>query len=391
MYHDVEHYVSQCPTCQMHKPLPYTQGALTPLSIPKARWESISMDLITDLPRTLHGHDSILTVVDRMSKMVHFIPTVKTCTAETVAQLIIDNVCTKHGLPQSIVSDRDPRFTAKFSQELWKLTGTKLCTSTSYHPQTDGQTERYNRIIEQTLRMYVQPHGRNWDRILPMCEFAINNNYHSSIGTTPFYLNYGYHPRTPLSLSLPVAESYSNSPATSFFAELQSLLKEATKAMSQAQQRMKDYVDKRRKDTTFAVGQLVLLKTTHLHMKGPKKFLPRFIGPFTVIAKCGSVAYKLALPESWKVHPVFHVCNLRLYKQSPDTPLPEVPENLSDSYLVHSIVGHDYYKSGKQLYLRLKVHYKGKGVPDSLEFERDLLPEYQELVTQYKNSHGLTV
>ena len=391
MYQDVEYYVTHCPTCQMHKPLPYTQGTLTPLSIPKARWESISMDLITDLPRTLKGHDSILTVVDRMSKMTHFIPTVKTCSAEVVAQLLIDNVVTKHGLPQSIVSDRDPRFTAKFSQELWKLTGTKLCTSTSYHPQTDGQTERYNRIIEQTLRMYVQPHGRNWDKILPMCEFAINNNYHSSIGTTPFYLNYGYHPRTPLSLSLPKAESQSDSPASSFFTELQTLQKAATTAMTQAQQRMKNYVDKHRKDMSFAVGQEVLLKTTNLHLKGPKKFLPRFIGPFKVLAKCGPVAYKLELPESWKVHPVFHVCNLRLYKQSPGTPHPEVPENLSDSYLVHSIVGHDFFKCGKQVYLRLKVHYKGKGVPDSMEFERDLLPEYQELVTQYKKSHGLAV
>jgi hypothetical protein len=154
---------------------------------------------------------------------------------------------------------------------------------------------------------------------------------------------------------------------------------------------MKSFVDKHRKDTTFAVGQQVLLRTSHLHLKGPKKFLPRYIGPFTVTQKCGSVAYRLALPESWKIHSVFHVCNLRLFKHSPGTPLPEVPENLSDSYQVHSIVGHDYYKCGKQVYLRLRVHYKGKGIPDSMEFERDLLPEYKELVNQYKKEHGLVV
>ncbi len=389
MYPDVEHFVSHCPTCQMHKPLPYTQGKLTPLQIPQARWESISIDLITDLPRTLKGHDSILTVVDRMSKMSHFIPTVKTCTAETVAQLLMDHVFTKHGLPRSIISDRDPRFaTSKFSQQLWKLTGTQLCTSTSYHPQSDGQTERFNRIIEQTLRMYVQPHGRDWDKILPMCEFAVNNNHHTSIGTTPFYLNYGYHPKTPLSLSLPAGPP---GPASSFLTELQSLQKSATLALTRAQQRMKNYVDKHRKDITFATGQKVLLKTANLNLKGPRKFLPRYIGPFTIVKMCGPVACKLSLPESWRVHPVFHVCNLRLYKQSPGTPTPEVPENLSDSYLVHSITGHDFVKLGRRLFLRLKVHYVGKGIPDSLEFEKDLLPDYKELVHQYKKTHGLTV
>jgi hypothetical protein len=236
--------------------------------------------------------------------------------------------------------------------------------------------------------MYVQPHGRDWDKILPMCEFAINNNHHSSIGTTPFYLNYGYHPRTPLSLSLPTGPS---GPASSFLTELQSLQKSAIQALTKAQQRMKNYVDKHRKDISFAPGQKVLLKTTNLHLKGPRKFLPRFIGPFTVSKLCGPVACKLTLPDSWRVHPVFHVCNLRLYQQSPGSPIPEVPENLSDSYLVHSIVGHDFYKCGKQVYLRLKVHYKGKGIPDSLEFERDLLPDYKELVTQYKKTHGLAV
>jgi hypothetical protein len=154
---------------------------------------------------------------------------------------------------------------------------------------------------------------------------------------------------------------------------------------------MKNYVDKHRKDITFATGQKVLLKTANLNLKGPRKFLPRYIGPFTIVKMCGPVACKLSLPESWRVHPVFHVCNLRLYKQSPGTPTPEVPENLSDSYLVHSITGHDFVKLGRRLFLRLKVHYVGKGIPDSLEFEKDLLPDYKELVHQYKKTHGLTV
>ncbi len=404
MYKDIKHYVLHCPKCQLHKPLPYTSGTLTPLSIPKSRWESISMDLITDLPRTLAGHDSILTVVDRFSKMVHFIPTVKTCTASHVAQLLVTHVISKHGVPKSIVSDRDPRFsTSKFSKELWKLTGTQLCTSTSYHPQTDGQTERYNRTIEQALRMYVQPHGRDWDKLLPMCEFAINNNHHSSIGTTPFYLNYGYHPTTPLGLSLPNSSglktspsapstsSQSTGPASSFLKELQALQTSANKCLVAAQQRMKNYVDKHRKDVSYSVGQLVLLKTTNLHLAGPKKFLPRYIGPFKILQSCGPVAYKLELPESWRVHNVFHVSNLRLYRQSPGHPLPDVPQNLSDAYLVHSITGHDYLKLGKKVFLRFRVQYQGRAIPDSMEFEKDLLPEYKEKVQQYKKTHGLTL
>ena len=263
-----------------------------------------------------------------------------------------------------------------------------MCTSTAYHPQTDGQTERYNRVIEQALRMYVQPHGRDWDKFLPMCEFAINNGFHSSIGTTPFYMNYGFHPKTPLSLTAPVASSESG-PALSFLSELQTVQKSATEYIQKAQQRMRSYVNQHRKEINFHLGQLVLLKTTNLHLAGPKKFLPRYIGSFHVIKKHGPVAYRLELPSSWKIHPVFHVSLLRAYRHTPGNKLPPLPATLSDSFQVHSIVGHDYNKCGKQVFLRLRVHYKDKSIPDSMEFERDLLPDYQEMVTQYKKHHGL--
>ena len=154
---------------------------------------------------------------------------------------------------------------------------------------------------------------------------------------------------------------------------------------------MKTYADKHRREATFIPGQQVLLRTTNLNLKGPKKFLPRFIGPFKIVQKCGPVAYKLELPDSWRVHNVFHVCNLRLFQPPPGIAMPDVPENLSDAYLVHSITGHDYLKIGRKVYLRLKVHYQGKGVSDSMEFETDLLPEHREKVLQYKRSHGLTV
>ena len=152
----VKAHVQHCTKCQQNKTLPYTQGQLQPLQLPTQRWESISLDLVTGLPRTTSGHDAVLTVVDRFSKMVHFIPTTKTCTAPQVAQMLLDNIVRLHGLPQSVVSDRDPRFaTSNFIKSLWDLTGTKLKTSTAYHPQTDGLTERYNRTLEQTLTQDV--------------------------------------------------------------------------------------------------------------------------------------------------------------------------------------------------------------------------------------------
>ncbi|KAJ9520936.1 hypothetical protein QJQ45_014130 [Haematococcus lacustris] len=186
----VHNYVRTCTHCQRNKsntakPI----GLLHPLPIPQHRWEHVSMDLITQLPSTAAGHDAIVVFVDKLTKMIHAVPTTTTVTAPILARIFFDHVFRLHGLPKVIVSDRDPRFTAAFWKELFHLTGTHLNMSTANHPQTDGQTERANRTLEDMLRNFVSPHHDDWDTHLTAAEFAYNSSVHAATGFTPFHLN----------------------------------------------------------------------------------------------------------------------------------------------------------------------------------------------------------
>jgi transposase InsO family protein len=140
------------------------------------------MDLITQLPHTKAGNDAIVVVVDKYSKMLHCIPTTTTVTARQLAKLFFNEIVRLHGVPSSIISDRDPRFTSSFWQQLWKQLGTRLAMSTAYHPQTDGQTERANRTIEEMLRAYVNTKQNDWDEYLTAVEIAYNNGKQTSTG-----------------------------------------------------------------------------------------------------------------------------------------------------------------------------------------------------------------
>src|SRR5262249_36640008 len=162
---------------------------------------SISMDFIAQLPKTPRGHDSITVFVDRLTKMVHLTPGKITDDAPTIARQFLGNVFRLHGLPDEIISDRGSVFTGCFLKAFMSLLSTRVATSTAFHPQTDGQTERVNRTIEQMLRFWVDYKQTNWDLLLPLVEFAINNNKHSATQHTPFFLNFGQHPRTPSNAS----------------------------------------------------------------------------------------------------------------------------------------------------------------------------------------------
>jgi len=200
---DVRRFVQTCPQCQLNKTGNQKPGGLlTPLPIPSEPWESVSMDFITQLPKTRDGHDAIFVVVDRLTKMTHIMPTTTNVSAQGVAELYRDHVFVHHGYPQNFVSDRDTRFTSIFWQELLKCCDIKSHKSTSFHPQTDGQTERVNRVLEDMIRNYVHPQQDDWDTYLAMAEFAIKNSYHESTKSTPFRLNYGRDPKTPLSWTL---------------------------------------------------------------------------------------------------------------------------------------------------------------------------------------------
>jgi hypothetical protein len=197
LYKDVQRYIKHCDICQRVQPNLSGKAPLKSLPIPNDCWKSISLDFIFGLPRDKDGNTGVLTIVDRFSKMVHLFPVKETITGKQTAELFLNNIFRLHGLPEDIVSDRDPRFTASFWKQLFQLLGTQLKMSTTHHPETDGQTERVNRVVEDTLRCYVGNIGSSWSHYLPMVEFAINNSVHSSTGMTPFFANTCRHPRTP--------------------------------------------------------------------------------------------------------------------------------------------------------------------------------------------------
>ena len=318
---DIRDWCTACPHCQTNKPLSGKPGGLLqPLPIPKGAWDSVSVDFITGLPETARGYDSIMVVVDRLTKMAHFMPTTSRATALDVADLFYRNVWCKHGLSLDIVSDRDPKFCSDVWKRLTELWPMSESMSTGFHPQTDGQTERMNRTLQQMLRNYVAPDQSDWDLYLAPAEFAYNNAKQSSTGFTPFLLNYGRHPRTPAAVIFrPRGGAASSVPAAEDFVELMdNLRKRATEAITSAQSSQKAYADGKRKLVTFSVGEKVLLSTQNLKLKdaGSRKLLPRYIGPFEITHDLGKCAYRLKLPSKLKCHPVFHVSLLRKWRAS---------------------------------------------------------------------------
>ncbi|KAG2888322.1 hypothetical protein PC119_g19788 [Phytophthora cactorum] len=200
MYRWVARYVKTCETCQRVKPAGHASAPLQSLPVPVDCWKSMSLDFVFGLPADDHGNTGILVLVCRLSKMVHLAPVPDTVTGEQAARLFVDGVFRHLGLPETLVSDRNPRFTAAFWQTLFQLPGTRLHMSTTDHPQTDGQTERVNRVLEDTLRSVYAAAPRTWSERLPVVEFALNNAVHALTGFIPFYLNGMRHPRAPLTL-----------------------------------------------------------------------------------------------------------------------------------------------------------------------------------------------
>ncbi|RVW67492.1 Transposon Ty3-I Gag-Pol polyprotein [Vitis vinifera] len=262
MKRDIAQFVAQCLVCQQVKAEHQRPaGSLQPLAIPEWKWEHITMDFVIGLPRTLGGNNAIWVIVDRLTKSAHFLPMKVNFSLDRLASLYVKEIVRMHGVPVSIVSDRDPRFTSRFWHSLQKALGTKLSFSTAFHPQTDGQSERVIQVLEDLLRACILDLQGNWDDHLPLVEFAYNNSFQASIGMAPF----------------------------------EALLKAA-------QSRHKSYADQRRRDLEFEVGDHVFLKVSPMKSvmrfgrKG--KLSPRFVGPFEILERVGTLAYKVALPPS---------------------------------------------------------------------------------------------
>jgi hypothetical protein len=184
---DIVEYVSLCDTYQRVKAEHQRPaGLLQPLKIPEWKWEEIGMDFIVGLPRTQAGYDSIWVIVDRLTKVAHFIPVKTTYSGAKLAELYMSRIMCLHGVPKKIISDRGSQFTSKFWEKLHESMDTKLNFSSAYHPQTDGQTERTNQILEDMLRACALKYGKSWDKSQPYAEFSYNNSYQASIKTAPY-------------------------------------------------------------------------------------------------------------------------------------------------------------------------------------------------------------
>jgi hypothetical protein len=196
---DVAEYVALCDTCQRVKAEHQRPvGLLQPMQIPEWKWEEVGMDFIVGLPHTQKGYDSIWVIVDRLTKVAHFLPVRTTYSSARLVELYMERIVSLHGVPKKIVSDRGTQFTSHYWQKVHESLGTKLNFSTAYHPQTDGQTERINRILEDMLRACALQYGTSWDKSLPYAEFSYNNSYQKSLQMAPFEALYGRKCRTPL-------------------------------------------------------------------------------------------------------------------------------------------------------------------------------------------------
>ena len=283
------------------------------------------------------------------------------------------------------MSDRDPRFTGSFWRELFKLTGTHLAMSTASHAETDGQTERANRTIEEMLRSYISPHHNDWDEHLTAVEFAYNSSVQASTGYSPFYLNNGKEPHTPLTLVTDRREPVQNEKVSQFVQRVASNLQSAQEIIKEAQEKQAKYANQKRKDHTFRVGDRVLLSKKFLaHLPSTaalgagNKFTARGYGPFEVLEVMNGVTCKLKLPPSWTIHPVVHGSFLTPWRENPDEykdrcPVPPDPEVVDGDlhYEVEAFRAHDFEKKTKRLMYSVK--WKGCSEGDnSWQLEEEL-------------------
>jgi hypothetical protein len=302
MDEQIRQYVHECGSCQWNKPSRHRRNALLhhPLKLPNARWTSISMDFITNLPES-EGCRTIWVVVNRFTKMAHFIPLMEK-TATYVAKQFTTHIWRAHGLPNDIFSERGTAFTSKFWKEIMNFLGIKQRMSTAFHPQTDGQTKRVNQVLEAYLREYCNYEQNDWAELLPLAEFTYNNSFSSATGLSPFYANYGFHPRT----NWPTDEK-PRDPGSDLYAHwLRAVHDQAKERLSAVRERMAKYWDAmNREGPKFAEGHYVMLDGRHIKTKrASKKLDAKLYGPFRIlhIGRNGRSA-TLELPPQWRIHP----------------------------------------------------------------------------------------
>ena len=338
--------IRECHSCQTAKhSLKPPRLALQPLDVPHTPWESVSMDFMVELPMTPNGFDALLVVVDRLTKFCILIPTTVTATARDIAFAFLNNVVCRFGLPRSIVSDRDTKFTSTFWTELMSFLDTELIMSSAYHPETNGQTERMNQTIQVMIRHYITPDLLTWDRYLERLEMAYNTSKNASVKYSPFFLNHGRKAATTLDLILSLPNRTKNTVVRDFVSSMSLHWKLARDAVSAAQQYHSYFANRSIQIPKYKVGDLVLLSVkyvnTKLRARDHHKFQRPYVGPFRITEKLHETSFRLALPPSMKIHNVFYGGLLKPYTGA-DKAVGEAKSVVGGSsdklYLVESIL-----------------------------------------------------
>ena len=385
MMPSVAKYIQGCAPCAQMKI--NTHPTVPPIQPIKAKsdalpFSTVTMDFITDLPES-NGYDSLMVAVDHdITKAIVLMPCNKTINAMETAELYLNQVFRRFGLPRTIISDRGPQFASKVFQELCNQLGIKSKMSTAYHPQTDGQTERTNQEIEAYLRIYCANNPHKWADRLGTLEFAHNIHTHTVTKQSPFKLLLGYEPN-----SLPLKTKQSPIPTVQDRIQLlQEIRKEAIAAHDIARMNMLKHAS--RKFTPFKEGQKVWLEATNLRIPGVStKFLPKRTGPFVIKEKLSDLVYKLKLPNQWKIHNTFHASLLTPFIQTEEHgpsfshPPPDIVEG-EEEYEIEAILRHKGKGKRKQYFVRWKGYEDSENMwLQEQELKRnakDLLDEYRE-------------
>src|ERR1700733_10944773 len=384
----IKNYVEGCATCQQMKVNTHpTMPPLSPIKSTSTRpkFALVSTYFITDLPE-IDGFDSIMVVVDHgLTKGVILIPCSKKIDALATADLYLDQVYKRFGLPDKIISDHDPRFASQLYQKIGRLLGVKLAMSTAYHPQTDGETECMNQELETYLRIYCLNHPESWKQLLPTAEFAHNHRTHSTQKQSPFYLMMGYKP-----LALPVTYPKSDVPAAEKrIAALQRARDEALATHELARQLMAERIT--RGFTPFKKGEKVWLEAKNLRTGfTTRKLTPRREGPFAIEKVITPLAYQLKLPVQWRIHPVFHATLLSWYRET-DVHGPNYlppPPDLIDGQEEHEVEVLLFHKKWGKSYVFL-VNWKGYPSSENSWEPEQNLTNTEDLLSAYKELRGI--
>ena len=391
----VGEYVKTCDICQRTKaPRHKPYGELSSLPVSKNPWKEITMDFVTGLPPSKRGgvvYDSIFVVVDRCTKMARYIPTTVKCGAAELAETFFTEIVLKFGMPNGIVSDRGPVFTSAFWSSVCYHSKIKRRLSTAFHPQTDGLTERQNQVLEHYLRTFADGEQSQWANHLPLAEFAYNNSRHSSTGESPFYLMYGYHPE--IHYEVEDNSAVEGVPeAKERVRRLNEIRNFCAQRLEHAAAQQAKYYNQKHKPMSYSVGDLVMLSTKNLKQKRPsKKLSHKFVGPFRVEDKVGSQAYRLTLPNTYRIHNTFHVSLLERYHHrtgdAEAESMLQAPELIDDDeqWEIEEIVD----RVGGRKGVRYKVKWLGWGPEYNQWLPEEEFERASSLVREFENARSV--